>query len=536
MLDRTAQLAAEIGKLPALKHVELLIEHFFNTCYPLVLFIDKESMVPKLYLLIQDKGDYCIISHSKRKQRVEIAILLIILRFGFISLPSKGRVSNLKISTYYIECASRLLISLVTLKIVTFTTVQGFLLLLVYRMHCPEDDDSLHDVAMLQSMIIQSAREIGLDRNPKSYPSQFLDSKTMYFWRNAWIHICYFNTSRTFEQGQCPSTNISASDTSFILLNNLKFQQSPGVFRNLEYMESVSQSVGDVMLNLVDKRIVDERSICQLLKYLNSILENDTRTFRQLRTQDKYILVEGGLSERVREFILRLDLSFKSYSLYYFLYLNLSDDNEFQTKEKNQYLALAIEKALILLKVNHEFSKDPSAMFGTEYENIIASRIWRNLKMVLSCVISLIVRIHEGKCSLSDAFGYFDSPDSSGLIRWAGIRYDDEKQTMLNIAHVLEELYTNGMSSCTKFYSCFKSCLFIWYGVHYLQVKFPEIFAPVAAHNWSLENYFADLCPLDEVGEFWDDQHGLNSAPDVDLFFSKLGIDFDDLSKNMDNG
>ena len=113
-----------------------------------------------------------------------------------------------------------------------------------------------------------------------------------------------------------------------------------------------------------------EISVSEVTNILNDfdrLLHEEMYSFDQLINYDSSF-TSSEISYRVLEYIMKIDLYYKSFMLYYFLFLNWDNDISLDYSRAH-FLHLALEKGIILTLLGDYFTKDKSFFFGLSLKN-----------------------------------------------------------------------------------------------------------------------------------------------------------------------
>lgn len=562
----------ELPVLPPVKIIYLLLNRFFCICYPLAPFVGKMKFMEEINYIFNDEQEAQI--DLRYHLRSTISILLTMLRFAYLTLPMKDyhanrltgsklqqvreiMVAKTNIPSSYIEYAKSLALSSPCLAKINIRGIQAVLLLRAYKIHCPEDDSLATDASILLGIAIQMSRFHGFHRDPTKYSSSLLDSDDMNTWRKIWAQLLYLDALQAFNYGFPLLISDDEFDTRLPFhyeLNNLGLQDGEiSIMRLFRLKAEVTKQTRSIVL-IISKinRNVARSEIEKIIFELNDLVLNKLRTFDQLYNSEGFSF-EGDVNERAQEFMIRIDIFYKLYILYYILFLTAREDSE--EPLRRNYLALALEKGLVLFKIGLEYSNDMSSKFGGELETIIASSIWAPLQNTLVNMCSILIRFLIGDFSIIDASKYFKSPDSSGLIAWAKIDYTSEQNSIKNFAKIFEDLYSKCSLLSVKFFHCYRLSVGLRIILIYLHKKYPHLLdyslvgrglpnnesmekSTVSTLNKANENEFKIL-NNNTFDTFWENQHTFDDAFDFDCFLTNLNYDLDpflnDISPSFDS-
>lgn len=250
------------------------------------------------------------------------------------------------------------------------------------------------------------------------------------------------------------------------------------------------------------------------------------RTFDQLCNSDGN-LIEENITDRAQEFMLRMELFSKSYTLNYILFLTANEEKEAELRKS--YLILALEKGLIISKLAFEFAENTSSKFGSELETIVAPYIWTPLYKILPTMYSILLRVLTGEFSLIEFSRYFKSPDSSGLLAWTQLDYESEKKCVKNLAAIYERLNSNCLHLGFKFFHCYRVCFTFKIIFDYLQEFYPQLLiasddvkgntADIQTKETGISSIYQD--------DFWNSKQEPDHMLDFDYFFTNMQYNLD---------
>lgn len=468
---------SESNKLPPFKTIALLISKFFDVYGPIAPFIDKETLETELYSLVVAKESYSILNPEKLNDTNLIGMFLIMLRLGYLGFGDSEDLPEY-ISKTYVDYASNLLLAAVSFNKFSITKVHALLLLFIYHKSCPEGDDFSYELNIILLVIVQSARKIGLNRNPKLYPQQHLSSKELYLWHITWIFICYLDANQAFNHGIIPLTRVNE-------IYDLEYTESakfcrPSFLRILNLMNSSSKTIITFLSGEIQDRVIKKKEIQNVIQEIKSILYDSTRNFYQLYSLTNVVpSLDKTRIEQVLEFILRIDLYYKVYALYQILYIASEEDMNFATEvEKKEYFTLGLEKSLVILKLGLEFNENSKLFFGLELELFVSCRLMSTLKMMLPVIATFMTKTSRNQYLILDALLKFNSPDSFGLSDWLSHEnYNTEAAICRNLIKNIAHFLTLTQKKFSYYsYACFKLCVLSKVCISYAYKILPEHF------------------------------------------------------------
>lgn len=526
-------LIVDCPELPTLKIVHALVQRFFKVCYKFAPFFDEKIFMNEICLIFKNKQN--ISEEDITYKRSTICILLTMLRFAYLTLPMKGYHSNsllvadrdlvqdilkcnVDISSSYIEYSKRLMINHCSLEKVDFRKIQAILLLRVYQMQSPENDNLAIGLNILISVAVQMARFHGLHKDPTDLKLVSLDNNDIHLWRKAWAFLMYFDSLQAFNLGvpmliqedeietHAPFTNLK-SEQLWLPNEELKLER----FFKLNYL--VSRLIRRAVLLTQAKEGVKIVEVDKLISEFQDMLTNKMKTFDQLYSP--------GASDNILELMLRMVLMQKLFSLAYFCFISLND------REK-KYFHIAIETGFNIVRVGYEFAKDPTSITCLEFETVVAPSIWNPVKVVLLILCGVIIRFLKREASILEAIASFKLSDSPNTLTWLQVHEENEKETLRGLILKLEEYHLLSTKLSVRFFDCYHICISLKYFMNYLRNNNAEIFQyhSELARNTISENESNSRVDLDSaMNDFWDRATHYETTFDEFLSFLNYNTD-----------
>lgn len=526
----------DFPELPPLRIVHALVQRFFRVCYKFAPFFDEKIFMNEICLIFKNKEH--ISQEDITHKRSTISILLTMLRFAYLTLPMKGYHSNslpladhdvvqdilkcnVDISSSYIECSKRLMINHSSLDKIDFRKIQAILLLRVYQMQSPENDNLAINLNILISIAVQMARFHGLHKDPTDLSLVSLDNNDIHLWRKVWAFIMYFDSLQAFNLGvpmliredeidtHPPFTNLK-TEQLWLPNEELKLER----FFKLNYVASrlIRRAVVLTQAKLGTKIF----EVDKLISEFEDMLNNKMKTFDQLYSSDS--------SDSVLELMLRMMMMRKLFSLAYYCFISLNDSGK-------KYLHVAIETGLNIIRVGYEFAKDPTAVTCLELETVVAPSIWNPVKVVLLLMCGVIIRCLKGDALITEAVKSFQLSDSSSTLTWLQVYQGNEKETLRGLILKLEEYHLFSYKLSVRFFDCYHICITLKYFMNYLHNNNAEILQP---HSEVLKNTISGNEPnpaadLDSaaLNDFWNKEEEIHYEATFDEFLSFLNYNTD---------
>ncbi|RLV84189.1 hypothetical protein JA9_003517 [Meyerozyma sp. JA9] len=508
------EITAGLGRLPPLRHIFSMLDRVFDFFSPFFHFFDKDSLLSQLLQLLKNNGEYSAIDGSKSNESSLIAILLLLLRLSSITMSPEFKPSNdsgFNINESYVECAMGLLMSPQSFKNIKFSKIQGLLLLSVYKMYCPEDDDTSFSMAIINAALVQSARVLGMHQPFEKYPRHLLDESQLAAWKKTWDFICYLDVSYAFDKGVTPVTHVSEIHSQSMAANSRKHEKITRL------MSQCSKSLRAYLNGHISQREVNVAENEQLLKDFSDCLSEQNHSFRQLTTNNNSLTV-AEISDKAREFAFRLDLVHKEFRVCFLL----GSVNHASIKTTS----LAFERSLILLRILHEKVVESRTFFTPEIDKLLYPRLWLGPRMAVIYLLRVIKRVMDGEHSILEYFRYFNSPDSTGLMDWIDIDFKSEQASLKKILTKLSEIYDGGFESSTVYYSCFKASMFMKYTLDYVEQKYPQ--------SLIVERRSRPSAPFETILEGWMKKDEKKNVTGVESSLKSLNNELADFLDGMD--
>ncbi|CUM56030.1 unnamed protein product [Debaryomyces tyrocola] len=533
----------DFPELPSSEVIDLLLRRFFDFCYPLFPFIDEKSFRADIKVILTK--EYNSINLNIHQEST-FALFLVMLRYAYITLPFKdnsNRLSETKfdlaqqialsetnIPPSYVEYAKHLIISPNGLGKMTLRTIQAGLFLRVYKKQCPEDDDIATDNEILLGILIQMARFHGFHRNAVGLDKDLVNADDIQLWKKIWTQLLYLDAMQSFANG----TPLLVSDDefnnqrSFITYSDCFNLQSEETLITRQFALSYMATKMTRKFLLITSqmyRSFKRSALDELVVEMNELIYNKMRTFDQLCNSDGNIIDEN-ITDRAQEFMLRMELFLKSYTLNYILFLTANEEREADLRKS--YLMFALEKALIISKLAFEFAENTSSKFGSELETFIAPYIWTPLYKILPTLYSILLRVNAGEFSLIEFSRCFKSPDSAGLIAWAQLN-ESENKCVKNLVAIYEQLNSKCLHLSFKFFHCYRVCFTFKIIFNYLQEFYPQLLTP----SDGMKGNAGDI-QTKEVGissmqwdDFWNNKLDPDRILDFDYFYTNMQYNLD---------
>lgn len=482
-----------LEKLPSTQIINALCERFFQFCYQFIPIIDKEIFMRELEEVLVTEGNK--ISNFRIDNFSLMALicqLLIILRFAYITLPMREYLSSdskkredtlvtmikendIVIPIHFIDDAQCLLCFPWRRKI-EIRYLQAILLLYSYKLNCPEGDPESYESTLLLSSSIFIARSCGLGIDPCKVKADFLNIPLQHIWRKIWAQLLYMDASYAFSYGRPLMISDTDFDSEWPFNTSDKKElaisdEEINIMRHFKVRAEATILIRRALSIFDDKkrpiRLLDIHGVIKSIKH---VLFSKLRAFDQLYNSE-FVFAASPSNDRAQEFLLRVALTYQLYILNYVAYTH--GRNQPESRHLTEYLYLTLESGIILLRIAHVFSKDPSKLFGSELESFVAPSIFSYVMKIVPTLVSILISAYQGNISLLESVKHFSSPDSIGLVKWTGINTGDELISIKRMTEILHKLNSNSLHMSVKFYSCHKLRCTLAITLKYLKSNFP---------------------------------------------------------------
>lgn len=523
-----------VSDLPPLRIVTFLVETFFETLYPFAPFINKSPFMEEMKLALAQTGNRTVVTPQGKQLHSTIALVLIMMRFSFLTLPFQQYYSNslsgkiqmmmkeivenqVDIRPSYIGRANILVSAAGCFSNISLRAIQAALLLRTYKLFCPEGNDGGTESSILIGSLIQMARFHGLHRNPDFYKSTIVDVETKHLWRKIWAQLLYLDASQSFNLGS-QLMIYEEENFPFLEVPNFAITDEPLIVNNF----AVKAQVAQILRNLIKLTTKDGHTkksmLLELANTIESLMCNKIRVFEQLYIAE-FNDVNGAISsdvcDRALEFCLRLDLTYKLYIIYFLLYSS-SDD----LASKENYFSAAVESGLIILRIGIAFCDTPHLFFGAQLEKVIAQNIFLAVYRTVVSLTSIVPRIIDGTFSLNNAVKKFTSPDSAGLVTWLNVDFDNEQAGLHSLLTKFQSLYFSTTNLASTYFLCYRVSWGMKYVLDYVAENYPsDIEDKMREEQILFSDEFSDI--YSTLGEMWNSESVIN----FDYIFASLGVE-----------
>ena len=229
LLDNELELISKIESiLPKQRVLWLLIHRFFSFIYPFLPYIDERDFRGEMNRILgpEDYKDRKVIqlNISKRLDFAYLGMLLIFLRFSYLSIESKHSKFRVEpslsqnceyllanpIDTSIIDVAKSCINQFQIMRKFNFTVFQATFYLRLYHVYAPEEGDGADggDSLVFNGMLVQMAYSIGIHREPDNFKNNPLtDERTNLLGRKIWYHILVCDFVNSYTYGTPMATN-----------------------------------------------------------------------------------------------------------------------------------------------------------------------------------------------------------------------------------------------------------------------------------------------------------------------------------------
>lgn len=336
--------------LPSKMALWLLVNRFFESIYPFTPVVDenwfrteiKRILGPEVY----NEEHYETIKVEKRLDLAVLSILLIVLRLSYLSTFSNNKADNDRainsaidsplaetryilthpINIDVIAIAQVCLDQFDLYRRTNITVLQCAIIMRIYHLFCPEEGDGSDggDSHVFNSMCLQIAYSVGLNREPSKYEGLVSDEKKNHIGRKLWYFLRLLDTTQSFQYGFPLSVDDNYSDV------------------NLPYYRPGNSNIIDANL---------EKAICEGLNQ-GELIYGSFRHILKLSLSLKNRMKMLELTELLSEFELKLATAFKSLSTFT---RGLPEHQQYHFKKVNQCKCYLNSKSFLLTLYFHFF-------------------------------------------------------------------------------------------------------------------------------------------------------------------------------------
>lgn len=520
-----------VSDLPPLRIVIFLVERFFDICYPFAPFINKPSFMQEMSLALVQKGNTTILTQQGKLLHGTIALVLIMMRFAYISLPIQQYNSDslhgdleqmikemvnylVDIRPSYISRANILISAAGCLSRISLRSIQAALLLRTYKLFCPEGNEGGTESNILVGTVIQMARFHGMHRNPDTYESTIVDEETKYLWNKIWAHLLFLDASQAFNLGSQLNIYEEGHFPLFELPNPAPANELPLIFRNFALKAKVTMIMRKLVKSTTKSDNTKRPILVDLANQLTTLMCHEIRTFDRLVGADD--VSDSNVCDRALEFCMRLDLTYKLYIIYFLLYS--SADDLFESQLKQKYFCAAVEHGLIILRIGIAFCDTPSSFFGYLLEKLVAQNIFLSVYRTLVSLSSVVLRIMDGTVSINNTVKGFRTADSAGLVPWLTIDPIDEEVGLHSLISKFRHLYNSTTNLASTYFLCYRVSWGMKYVLDYIGVHYPKLVEDVTQVQTNFTDDFSDI--YSSLDEMWNNVSAIN----FDYIFASLGV------------
>lgn len=227
--------------LPTMKVIWMLIERFFKRVYPFFPFLDQFDFEENIIRILGSESR----AHTKveklhidkKLDLVYLALLLMVLRFGYLTLftnsdaineanlrtndPSQ-RAQEIKflmhnpIDIDFVDVAHLCLLLFGYVRTGNLRLLQLALFMKLYYSFAPENGDTPEDTnaQAYTALLLNMAIGLGMHREPDNFENKVRDEKTNNLCRKIWYYLLIVDLQGGMSNGLAPTVNRDMFDTS----------------------------------------------------------------------------------------------------------------------------------------------------------------------------------------------------------------------------------------------------------------------------------------------------------------------------------
>ena len=518
-------------QLPPWRIIEILVERFFEVCSGFVPFIEETTFKKELNQIFKDGKR--INDEDIFYRPSTVAILFIVLRFSYLTLPFKkfrsGRLhdtqyelirevldNDTSITPTHIQYAKKLILNGDSFEKIDFRKIQALLLLGIYRMNCPEEDDTSSS-NIIGAIMSQMGKLYGIHRIPENL--HLFSHNDIDVWKKTWASLLYYDAVQSFDWGmplyfqENGAEKIDLNEL-FNDISNVELTKARN-FR-LQCTNTILIRRALQMLNN-GVEVISKKEFEELLSDFDILMKEETRNFEELYYSRCHTFT---MFDTVYELALRIEVVYVAFCNYFLLYLAVLE------KEKEKYLPSVLETAFIILGFSIHFEENPNFVVSSDFEIIIGSRIWKPLRAVVSSLGGVLMRASSGDNSLINASKHFKFLDPLVSIFWSKIDYDSEQNSINNILQHLEYLYHMTTPISVKYARCYHLCCTLKYTLEHFKKEF-SLSNQTITDSSAIGNKSKGYEHSNSIDQFWNKD--INFDTTFEDFLSKLDYNMDPL-------
>ncbi|KAH3684784.1 hypothetical protein WICPIJ_004248 [Wickerhamomyces pijperi] len=291
--------------LPPFAEINSYLDLFFDQIWPLRPFVNESSFRKDISRIVKQDPATGLASRLDLSQRSDMALisqLLIILRYSYVALHVMNNsdinaqflnlAESTPISVNFISMASACLSFYKILKKTTLPMLQAMLLLRYYYRDSPEDGDgiSLCQSQQLSGFILQSALNMGLNRDPTNYVQFDDDSQIIDLRRRLWFGITKIENYSVISNGSIH--NLPDDDMCDVRFPLLDKDDPLFVAQYEEYQKSSGLEQIYIKISKLVNR-VSKTNVAELIKLVSEASEYISANYR-LQENDPYLKLSNS--------------------------------------------------------------------------------------------------------------------------------------------------------------------------------------------------------------------------------------------------
>lgn len=377
--DRELQLIDRIkNELPKRQIIWKLVERFFTYLYPFFPFLDEKTFYAEISRIVGPISmKYEDVPYMKAEKRIDLAylgILLLILRLSYLSLffnRSKVNEANLystdpspeaqdrklllnnPINIDAANVAESCLFQFPFLKKAHLTVLQLALYYRIYKTYAPEEGDGIDgDSQVLNSLLVNMAYSIGLNRDPDNFSDALNDPKQNHLCRKIWYFLVLLDIYGSFGFGnpmvidkrfydtKVPFYELGSENISNAILDRTVTES----FMSCGTLFPVVQKLLFTILDMNNPPKM--KDVCEQLNYIEDMMVDHQFSLRECL---KPLEVQDHSYFFLRTFRAKFYIALKSFffSVYYHFFLHYEKTNiEFSYYYLRKLFVLSIDQTM----------------------------------------------------------------------------------------------------------------------------------------------------------------------------------------------
>ncbi|CUM65814.1 uncharacterized protein PRCAT00003462001 [Priceomyces carsonii] len=458
--------------LPPLKIIRLLISRFFAVCHPFFPLVEEHAFKHDIIEILKDFK--LNLDELSERNSSTVAMLLIILRLAFSTLSfkvsnddteieyvlAKQFISSYNIGSSYVEYAGEIVLSMRNLRRISAREIQATMLLLCYKMHSPDDDESNTDIGLLLGMAVQMAKLCGLDRMTESSEDPLIIGDEYELKKILWSHLLYYDALISFSLGiplSVANASIFSTDSYDEVISTPRESHTLLLNDEARLRRRVTKVAREAVQLTTNSSLNPLRASLEKIFFeLQMILNEDLSLFGDLNISDVSV-GDKGYYRSLIGLKFKIDLHLKSYAILCILYLTSDKDREKSLRDS--YFQFALQEALIIFHQGNSFVKNSLGQTATR--EIVASYFVDPLFKVIPFISSLMLQESILEGCFHKYLSQIKSREVSKFLNELGIELNHSENIVDKFVALFEDLSSDSRNLVVEFL-CRRGVTLVW--------------------------------------------------------------------------